>query len=84
MTVELIAQLQHSKPEGTAERLAKIARISCERQFRAQPVVCLACTELPLAFPDHKMLATFEYDGIAYVNTTAVHINAAFDFAINE
>jgi aspartate racemase len=50
----------------------------------AQPVACLACTELPLAFPGQNLLATFEYDGVVYVNTTAVHINAAFDFAVNE
>jgi hypothetical protein len=30
------------------------------------------------------MLATFEYDGVLYINTTAVHINAAFDFAVNQ
>jgi hypothetical protein len=29
------------------------------------------------------MLATFSYDGVLYINTTAVHINAAFDFAVN-
>jgi aspartate racemase len=46
--------------------------------------VCLACTELPLAFPDRKMLATFEYDGILFIDSTAAHINAAFDFAVNE
>jgi aspartate racemase len=49
----------------------------------AQPVVCLACTELPLAFKERKMLTTFEYDGVSYINTTAVHIVAAFDFAVN-
>ena len=52
-------------------------------RFGAQPVVCLACTELPLAFPEQKMLTTFEYDGVSYINTTAVHIVAAFDFAVN-
>lgn len=44
--------------------------------------MCLACTELPLAFQEQKMLAHFEHDGVLYINTTAVHINAAFDFAI--
>ena len=84
LTVELITELQLGKLEEAAERLGRIAKIAFERQFRAQPVVCLACTELPLAFPAQKMLATFEYDGVVYVNTTAVHINAAFDFAVNE
>lgn len=73
-TAELIADLQLGKLDGAASRLSEIAKGS--------PTVCLACTELPLAFPDWKMLPTFEYDGILYINTTAVHINAAFDFAI--
>jgi len=81
MTVGLISELQLGKLEGAVERLGKIVKISFERQFRAQPVVCLACTELSLAFQEKKMLATFEYDGVSYINTTAVHINAAFDFA---
>jgi aspartate racemase len=84
MTVELITELQLGRLEGAAERLGRIAKISFEQQFSAQPAVCLACTELPLAFPAHKLLATFEYDGVLYVNSTAAHIDAAFDFAINE
>jgi aspartate racemase len=79
-TEELIAELQIGKAAGAAERLSRIARISFEGQFKTQPVVCLACTELPLAFPELKMLATFEYDGLTYINTTAVHIEAAFNY----
>lgn len=82
LTVELITELQLGKLEGAAERLGRIAKISFEQQFGAQPIVCLACTELPLAFREKKMLATFEYDGVLYLNASAVHINAAFDFAI--
>jgi aspartate racemase len=83
-TAGLIRALQCGHPEGATERLGRIAKISSERQSMAQPVVCLACTELPLAFQKEKMLATFEYDDVLYINTTAMHINAAFDFAINE
>jgi hypothetical protein len=51
-------------------------------QFGDRPAVCLACTELPLAFPRMKQLTTFEYDGILFINTTAVHIDAGFNFAV--
>jgi aspartate racemase len=81
LTAGLIAELQLGKVKGAAERLARIARTPLERRRKAQPVVCLACTELPLAFGRRKMLATFEYDGVLYVDSTAVHINAAFEFA---
>jgi aspartate racemase len=84
MTVGLIKELQLGKQEGAAERLGRIARLSFEQQFNAQPVVCLACTELPFAFQEQKTLATFEYEGIFYINTTAAHINAAFDLAVND
>jgi len=83
MTVELITELQLGKLDRARERLGKIVRLSFERQFKAQPVVCLACTELPLAFQEQKMFATLQYDGILYINSTAVHIDAAFDFAVD-
>ncbi|HEY6466055.1 MAG TPA: amino acid racemase [Candidatus Acidoferrales bacterium] len=83
MTTDLIAQLQSGRVEGMSERIGSIAKQSFKRQFGAQRVVCLACTELSLAFPEQKMLATFSHGGVLYVNTTAVHINAAFDFAVN-
>jgi aspartate racemase len=82
MTIELITELQFGKLEGAAERLGTIAKTSFNQQFRTRPIVCLACTELPLAFPEKKMLATFDYEGVLYINTAAVHINAAFDYAV--
>ena len=81
-TIDLIAELRLGKLAGAAAKLGKIARISFERQFKTQPAVCLACTELPLAFPEQKMLSTFERGGVIYVNTAAVHIDAAFHFAV--
>ena len=73
-----------SMPEtdDAAERIQKVAKLSFDR-FRHQPAVCLACTELPLAFARMKRLATFEYDGILFINTTALHIDAAFNFAVD-
>jgi len=77
--------LQLGKSESADQRLATVARLSLgEKQFADQPAVCLACTELPLAFARMKQLATFEYDGILFINTTAVHIDAAFNFAVND
>ena len=40
-------------------------------------VVLLACTELPLAFPEHAESEVFESGGFTFVNTTAVHVRAA-------
>lgn len=83
MTVELIAGLQLGNLDGAAERIGQIARISFEHQLGTQPLVCLACTELAVAFPEQKLLATFEYDGLPYLNSIAIHIDAALDLAID-
>jgi aspartate racemase len=79
---ELIAELQLGKINGAAKRIGNLGRTSFERHFQSRPAVCLACTELPLAFPEQKMLPSFEHDGIVYLNTVAAHINAAFEFAL--
>jgi len=78
---ELIDDLQRGQFQHAAERLSAIVRASLT-PGAACPAVCLACTELPLAFPEQKILPSFELDGITYINTTIVHANAAFDFAL--
>jgi aspartate racemase len=84
LTVDLIWDLQQGHTEGAAERLSRIAKLSCEAQpGSTQQVVCLACTELPLAFQGMKRLLTFEYDHILYMNSSMVHVNAAFKRAID-
>jgi len=42
-------------------------------------IVLLACTELPLAFPEHAEAEVFASDGFTFVNTTAVHVRAALN-----
>jgi aspartate racemase len=81
MTIQLIGDLQRGKLEGAAERLQAIAETSTD-QSRERPVVCLACTELPLAFRELKAMPELEVDGFLYINTTVVHADAAFDFAV--
>jgi aspartate racemase len=80
----MVFELQRGKIEGAAERIGTIAKAEFKSQFSGRPVVHLGCTELPLAFPNQKTLGTFEEDGVLYLNSTALHINAAFEFALNE
>jgi aspartate racemase len=84
MTVELITDLQFGELAGAAERLGRFAKLSFGHEFRDQPVVCLACTELPLAFETMKTLASFQYDGMLFINASVVHVNAAFNFAVGQ
>jgi|SRR5277367_1667002 len=84
MTVDLIADLQLGKLAGAPERIMNIVKLSWSPQHTARPAVCLACTELPLAFETMKTLATFEHGGVLFINTPVIHINAAFDLAIEQ
>ena len=73
-TVTLIAELQRGRVKGAAVRMGKI--VASSWRFPGEPVVCLACTELPLAFPGFTNQASFKYGGVTYINTTAAHIDA--------
>ena len=81
---ELIAELQRGGARAAAERIGAIAKSSFARRFTGRPVVCLACTELPLAFPERQARPFFSVDGVTYVDSSAVHIAAAFDFAVSD
>jgi aspartate racemase len=80
----LIAELQRGRFEGAAGRLEAIARDSIERQFQGDAAACLACTELPPAFPEFKTLPVFAYHGLSYINTTAVHVDAVIRVAAQD
>ncbi len=43
----------------------------------AGTAILLACTELPLAFPDHADDASFQAEGFTFVNTSVAHARAA-------
>lgn len=60
-------------PAGKAAMLDLCRRHGADRQ---DTVVLLACTELPLAYPDYADAVTFEADGFRFVNTSAAHIRA--------
>ena len=45
-------------------------------------IVLLACTALPLAFPEHVEAEVFEGDGFTFVNTAAVHVRAALNCSL--
>jgi aspartate racemase len=81
-TVQLTRDLQIGYASDAAERLSAIAKICAQGEHGPQPLVCLACTELPLAFAQHKLRPYFELDGLVYLNTTIVHARAAFERAV--
>lgn len=63
---------------GTSAGREEILRL-CQDHVadRESTAILLACTELPLAFPEHNDEMHFETDGFTFVNTTAAHAAAA-------
>ena len=73
---EAIADLQNGRVRGVAARIAAIVRRA--RRTPAPDLVCLACTELPLAFPSRGTAAVFERCGLRWLDPSAAHVAAAF------
>ena len=74
--------LYQGRVEGAAELIVEISQKYI--QDASTDIVCLACTELPLAFSSFKDDAYFEYAGLRFVNTIAAHVNAALELAISD
>ncbi|MBB93036.1 MAG: Asp/Glu racemase [Rhodobacteraceae bacterium] len=54
----------------------------CRRHAGPDTAILLACTELPLAFPEHRDSPVFRADGFLFVNPSAVHVAAALKRAL--
>ncbi|UAB88013.1 aspartate/glutamate racemase family protein [Ruegeria sp. SCSIO 43209] len=54
----------------------------CNKLAAPGTAILLACTELPLAFPDHLDDPVFEADGHLFVNPSAAHVAAALNEAL--
>lgn len=49
----------------------------CNKHAAPGTAILLACTELPLAFPEHQDDPVFEADGHLFINPSAAHVAAA-------
>jgi aspartate racemase len=71
--VDRIERLQRGDDAGAVAHITGLAN--------GHRAVALACTELPLAFPDERRSAWFECEGVRYLNTLAIHAQAVFSYA---
>src|SRR6185437_3014180 len=79
---EIIEALQRERIEGAAARIEAIVAKSLSQAGNQRAAVYLGCTELPLAFPEFQAQPQFECRGLCCLNSTALHIHAAFEYAI--
>ncbi len=82
--IELISELFEGKCKEGQYRVNQIVCSAYNETSHRKKVVCLACTELPLAFAGKEHLETFEENGVFYLNTTMIHANATFRYAIDD
>lgn len=79
--VTTIAALQRGRTDGAAKCIRSVVAATGATRLKGATAVYLGCTELPLAFPAHAHEGVFDVDGIRYINSAALHIQAAFDTA---
>ena len=80
MVLASIDALSHGHDDGASGRIRQVI-VESGMDQNPSSAVYLGCTELPLAFPAHKHEGMFEIDGIRCINSTALHIHAAFEYA---
>lgn len=70
--------------EGATAQGKQVLLEFCRKSVEApaETAVLLACTELPLAWPEHADDPVFEADGFTFVNTGAAHVTAILDAAL--
>lgn len=71
------AMIDHDFHGGATSTARRTLLACCADHARPGDAILLACTELPLAFPDHLDDATFEAEGYLFVNPSAAHVAAA-------
>lgn len=81
MVLASIDALSHGHDDGASGRIRQVIVESGLHEADRSSAVYLGCTELPLAFPAHKNESLFEIDGVRCINSTALHIRAAFEYA---
>ncbi len=72
--------LYQGKIAEARERIVRLCR--AHTTASSGDVVCLACTELPLAFPEHRQDVHFEVAGVHFVNPAVAHVDAVLTQAI--
>jgi len=73
--------LYQGKIKDARKRILEISKKYTDNSTK--DIVCLACTELPLAFPEHADAAYFEVENIGFVNTIAAHVNATVNESLS-
>jgi aspartate racemase len=81
--ISLIGLLQAEKSNRGSELIQDLAGKYLQVTTDERSAVCLSCTELSLAFPEHLDVPIFDIIGITYINTIQFLANADFFYEIS-
>ena len=81
-TLSLLDEIHTGKSSGSKERLEAIVAAELAAGAWGQPTVCLACTELPPLLEYSGGAPVTRSGRLTYLNSSWVHIRAAFDVAV--
>ncbi len=79
---EMQAMIDSDFYGGASENAHARLLAFCNRHAEPGTAILLACTELPLAFPEHLDDPAFEADGHLFINPSAAHVTAALTEAL--
>lgn len=81
---EMQAMIDEDFYSGGSDKARDRLLTFCKRHATPGTAILLACTELPLAFPDHLDDISFQAEGFLFVNPSAAHVAAALDLALSD
>ncbi len=76
--IEIINNLYQNNVNSASRDIENLIRNFLSDTDLKQTAVCLACTELPIAFGDLGRQPQFMYNGISYLNSSFIHADAVF------
>ena len=81
---EMQAMIDEDFYSGGSDKARERLLRFCKRHAKPDTAILLACTELPLAFPDHIDDVSFHAEGFLFINPSAAHVAAALDLALSD
>lgn len=81
---EMQAMIDNEFYGGASESAHDRLLAFCNKHAEPGTAILLACTELPLAFPNHLDDPVFEANGHLFINPSAAHVAAALKQALEE
>ncbi|MVO17721.1 aspartate/glutamate racemase family protein [Parasedimentitalea huanghaiensis] len=81
---EMQAMIDEDFYSGGSDKARDRLLAFCKRHATPDTAILLACTELPLAFPDHIDDVSFRAEGFLFVNPSAAHVAAALNLALSD